>query len=828
MSETVRQERPPIGTPEVIEEEVRHFESEMARFKAGEIPAEKFQGFRLRQGLYGQRGDDDVHMLRLKQPYGRVDPDQLEAIADVGEKYGKGPAHVTTRQDIQFHYVPLDAAPGAFRDLAAADITTREACGNTVRNVTACHFAGVCSQEIFDVTPYANAVYFHFLRHPLTQNMPRKFKIAFSGCETDCAHTSIHDIGLKPAVKDGEYGFSLVVGGGLGSAPRVSHPFGDFISVSELLPTCEALIRLFDLYGNRKQRARARLKFLVERLGEEEIRRLFNEERAKVAAEAADYPTLPAPSPNPNVVAWNTSPPSGDTFERWRATNVYAERGEGLVSVQLNLYRGDMTTDQLRQLAGITRRHSTINELRLTVGQNIAILSVPEGDLRALHGELAEAGLAREGAQRIGDIMSCPGSETCNLGLVASRQLTGLIDDHIANNPENYDDVGGARIKASGCPNSCGHHHIASIGFHGTAKKNDGHMAPFYEVHLGGHADAAGTVIANPTLRIPAQNGPKVVDTLLDHYRANRQGPEESFDAFVERVGKDPLKTLLAPLTEIPSYDADPSFYRDIGADEEFQLEDLGPGECAGGVLDLIEVGLKEARTGIALAQSARDGGDWSTAAERADEAVFSAAQALLVTEGEEVELVPEAVAKFTEKFVVTGLFPATCTGVFFALGRHTGDAAVPDTVKAHMDAAETFVLLSEAAYESMGNDLRLTRPVTEASAEAVRSGQPVETAPAAEAAPTAAPAAEEGAGGSADAPDQVLKLEGVPCPMNYVKTKLKLETMPVGSTLEVILDDGAPIENVPKSVANDGHDVLVNEPIGDGTHHHIVIRKTS
>ena len=809
MSNTVQRQRPFIGTPETVADEIAHFESEVARFQAGEIPAEKFQGFRLRQGLYGQRGGEG-HMLRLKLPYGRVDADQLDAIAAMGDKYAQGPAHVTTRQDFQYHYIQVEQAADTFRDLAAAGITTREACGNTVRNVTSCHLAGVCTQEIFDVAPYAEAVYAYFLRHPVTQNMPRKFKVAFSGCDTDCGHTGIQDIGLIPAVKDGVYGFSVKAGGGLGSAPRVAHPFEDFVPVDELLPLCEALIRLFDLYGNRKQRARARLKFLIERLGEEEVRRRYDEERAKIIKEGVEFPSLPQPSPNPNVVMWDDALPQGTGFDRWRATNVTAERGEGLFSAQVTLPLGDMTNDQLRTMARLVREFSEAGELRLTVQQNVVILSVPGSRLEALYGELGGIGLAGAQAQGLTDVMSCPGAESCNLALTQSRNLGSHLTDHFAQAPESYDDAGGARVKISGCPNSCGHHHIASIGFHGTAKKNQGHMAPFYEVHLGGHADAAGTGIANPTLRVPAQNGPKVVDALLERYRGDRIDGER-FDAFVARVGKDTLKEMLTPLTEMPAYEEDPSFYRDLGTDEDFALEDMGPGECAGGVLDLIEVGLKEARQGIAVAQSARTGGNWKDVAEQADAAVFSAAQALLVTEGSEVELVPEAVAEFTQKFVATGLMPPSCSMVFFSLGRHGGSDEA--TVRKHLKDCEEFVLLCEAAYQSMGNDLRLTQPVTLSDDDGAKA-QATPAAPAAE-----APAA------SGDGADQLLDLKGVACPMNYVKTKLKLELMPAGSTLEVLLDDGAPIENVPKSVKNDGHDILVQEPIDDG-HHRIVIKK--
>jgi len=595
-----------------------------------------------------------------------------------------------------------------------------------------------------------------------------------------------------------------VVGGGLGSAPRVAHLFEEFLTVEELLPASHALMRLFDLYGNRKQRARARMKFLVEKLGDEEFRARYDEERAKLAKENHTYPTLPTPQANPNVVMWSDPAPSGNAYERWVATNTVAEQGEGLVSVQLTLPLGDLSNDQLRSLAGLTRTYSTAGEMRLTIQQNMVFISVQTSQLAALYEALTAIDLVADSAQQLADVMSCPGAESCNLALTQSRNLGTLLTDHMTQDASRYDDAGGARVKISGCPNSCGHHHIASVGFHGTAKKNKGHMAPFYEVHLGGYANALGTGIANPTLRVPAQHGPKVLDTLLDAYRDNRQAGE-LFDAYVERVGKASLKELLTPLTEMPTYEEDSSYYHDLGVEEEFALEDMGPGECAGGVLDLIEVGLKEARQGIAVAQSARNGGDWTEAAEQSDAAVFSAAQALLVTEGEEVELVPEAAAKFTEKFIATGLMPATLTTVLFALGRN-GDAG-ETVVRQYLKDAEQFVLTCEEAYASMGNDLRLTTPVGGAAGSA-STGSEAATKP-------------------SDGPDAVLDLKGVACPMNYVKTKLKLEMMPAGSVLEVLLDDGEPIENVPKSVANDGHDVVSIDPFDDGDHHRLTIRKS-
>lgn len=809
MSDTVENSRPNVGDANVVEEEIVHFEGEVARFNSGDIPAEKFQGFRLRQGVYGQRGGGG-QMLRIKLPYGRIDAEQLEVIAGVGDDYAQGPAHVTTRQDFQYHFVQLEQMGDVMRDLAKADITTREACGNTVRNVTACHYAGVCSQELFDVTPYARMIHERFLRHQVTQNMPRKFKIALSGCDTDCAHTGIHDVGLIPAQKDGQYGFRLVVGGGLGSSPRVAHLFEEFVPVDEILPACEAMVRLFDLYGNRKQRSRARIKFLVERLGEDEFRRRYDEQRAKMVEEGVTFPTMPAPVPNTNVTPWPLVMPGTSGYDRWAATNVKPERNEGLSSVQLALTLGDLTTNQLRDLARLTRSYSSVGEMRLTVQQNMVFISVPNDRVRALYDELVIINLAESGAQHLTDVMSCPGAESCNLALTASRGMGTLLSTHMAANPDRYQDDGGARIKISGCPNSCGHHHIASMGFHGTAKKNDGHMAPFYEVHLGGRSGDGETIVASPTLRIPAQHGPKVVDALLDHYREQRQGGE-SFDAFVARHDKDHFKVLLESLTELPSYEVDPSYYQDLGADEDFALEDMGPGECAGGVLDLIEVGLKEARQQIAKSATNMEGGQTADAAANADDAVFSAAQALLVTEGVEAELVPEVVAEFTAKFVATGLMPATCATVFFALGRHASGSPDAAVVTAHLKAADDFVRLCETAYEGMGNDLRLTSPVDGGTATAAPD----------------APAAEAPAAVAATPDVATLDLKGVACPMNYVKTKLKLEMMPAGAELAVLLDDGEPIENVPRSVRNDGHEILSMDLLEGGQHHRIVIKKS-
>lgn len=576
-------------------DEIRRFAEVIALRQAGQVDEADFRRFRVQNGIYGMRGQTDVQMVRVKIPFGRLTAGQLARLGDIAETLANGLGHVTTRQDVQFHGVALADVPALLSELAGVGLTTREAGGNGVRNVTACHLAGVCPGEVFDVTPYAEAVVRFLLRNPMCQNLPRKFKIAFSGCPTDCAFAAIHDIGAVAAVREegGELrrGFRLYLGGGLGPAPRQAELLEPFTPAGQLLTTCEAIIRLFDRLGNRENRARARLKFLIEKLGIEAFREMvFKERQAVWATRPAEAPAAEVEEAARPVAAPRTPRPtngSGPAFEQWRATNVVPEKQPGLFSVFVTLPAGDVTAAQFHGLARIAERLGA-GEARTTITQNLVLLSVPEAHLPELHAALRSLGLASPGVHRLGDVLSCPGADTCNLAITAShrlgleliRQLAGRQDLALAG------DLRDVHIKISGCPNSCGHHHTAPIGLHGAARKVDGRQVPHYVLMVGGQVAEGSTAFGRPVMRLPARRVPEAIFRLVDLYRSERRAGESFLD-WVGRLEqsdpaglKDTIRAALAEFEELPPFDEAPAAYTDWGQQEAFQLQ-LGQGECA-------------------------------------------------------------------------------------------------------------------------------------------------------------------------------------------------------------------------------------------------------
>jgi sulfite reductase beta subunit-like hemoprotein len=565
--------------------EIDTFDRFVQDFHAGRVNPDDFKRFRLQHGTYGQR-QQDVQMVRVKIPWGGLSAVQLERLADVAERTPRRVGHVTTRQNVQFHFVPLAEVPDIMRSLAEAGLTTREACGNTVRNVTVGHCAGVCAKEAFDPTAYAEAVARFLLRNPMNQNLPRKFKIAFSGCGDDTGITLIHDIGARAAVRTvngtAVRGFTLLLGGGLGPAPQLAEPLEDFTPATELLPTVAAIVRVFDRHGNRDNRNLARLKFVVKKLGIEAVRTLILREREGLRLTmAGKFPAIElweeqAPIPRP----LNGAPAlAGDpAWERWRRTNVVGQKQPGYVAVHVRLIRGDVTPEQLRALARAAREFGE-GGVRTTNQQNILLRWIPDGALPAVYALLAEAGLAEPGAERLVDVTSCPGADTCQLGITSSRGLALALAEMIERElPELADDEA-VRIKISGCPNSCGQHHIAGIGLFGGARKFNGEQAPTYQLLLGASFGSGQARFGKPVARIPAKHVPDAVKTLLTRYRDERQAGEP-FAAFVGRVGPERLQALVAPWAELPPRAEAPDKYLDWGADQSFKLE-TGPGECA-------------------------------------------------------------------------------------------------------------------------------------------------------------------------------------------------------------------------------------------------------
>jgi sulfite reductase beta subunit-like hemoprotein len=571
--------------PQASREEILEFQELVEQYFLGEITPDEFKARRLHMGTYGIRNTNDIHMMRIKIPQGKLNAKQLECLADLAERYSKGIGHMTTRQDMQLYWIPTREAPLAMTQAASVGLTTREACGNSVRNVTACPLAGVSPIELFDVTPHANAVTCHFLRNPVSQKLPRKFKIAFEGCSLDHSRTAIHDIGAIAAVEqqDGKrtLGFRLYVGGGLGSAPMQAILLEPFTPTTELLRTCEAIVRVHDRLGDRKNKAAARIKFVVKRLGPEAFRQDVFAERDKLPR--SPYPEMEATATDEQPPATATIPaaPSvNGTFTRWLFTNVMGQKQPGYSVVTIRLQLGDISSNQMRALAQIIRRYCG-ERLRVSIEQNLLLRWVRNEHLAALFRELEPLGFAEPEANHLYDVTSCPGAETCQLGISASRGLSRALEARFKEVGLSGEDIEHIRIKVSGCPNSCGQHHVADIGFFGGARKVNGRLVPHFQLLLGGLTEEGRAQFGQPVLKVPARRIPEAVVHMIELYRTDRQSTEERFGAFAVRVGLDYWKQALTPFETLPPYDESPEAYRDWGAEAEFSLGGMGPGECA-------------------------------------------------------------------------------------------------------------------------------------------------------------------------------------------------------------------------------------------------------
>ena len=808
--------------PPAILEEIETFEKEAERMLSGEIVNDLFKPFRLQYGIYGQR-QAGVQMVRIKIPFGGITANQLRRVAELADLYGTGVGHVTTRQDIQLHFVELKNVPTVMRGLAEVGLTTREACANTVRNVTGCHLAGVCQGEVFDVTPYAKTVAYHLLRNPLNQSLPRKFKIAFSGCKQDCALTPIHDIGLLAAKRaDGAIGFRIVAGGGLGSAPRIAQVLREFTPMDELLPTIEAVIKVFDTLGNRKNRNKARMKFVIEKLGFEEFKRRWEEVYVsmgnarpmngplKVLTHRDEPTPLIMPTPRgakPDGVEGRDHIVRADhetPFDMWKRTNVVEQKQAGYVAAVIKLFMGDLTAGQMLHIADLSERYSNGN-LRTTINQNMIIRWIPEQQITDLYADLASQGLAAPGAELVEDIIACPGTDTCGLGITSSKGVARALAEVFPAGrvPEDLKDVS---VKISGCHNSCAQHHIATIGLHGVGKRIGEHTVPMYELHLGGKINGTAK-IGQMTVKLPAKAVPAALTHLIEVYRRDRTAGE-GLPAFISRVGKNSLKDELIPYTIAPAFKDDPTFYYDWEGEEQFVLEDLGPGECAGGALEMIENGILEADQELYQAKLLADNHQYSVSVNKSYRAVLAAAKALLVTEGLEPSTDSETFIEFDRLIASKGVVPS----LYRDLSKQVGDLGPKNTTaesaRDKIAFAKGFVDACRAATDQMGKDLKLAT-AKEKKVPAPAVGADVKIA---SPAPTGAP---------------VYDLRGVACPLNYVKTKLKLEMMDAGDRLEVWLDAGEPIKNVPMSLKNDGHLVLLEEPLEpEAAHYRVLVEK--
>ncbi len=575
-----------------LDEEIENFDVEARRFRTDQEGLEpEFTPFRLRHGVYGQR-QMDQQMMRIKLPYGGVNADQMEALGEIAEKYsGFRRGHITTRENIQFHFVNLDRTASVMRLLASVGLTTREACGHTVRNVTGCPYAGVSTHELFDVTPYLAAYARNMLRNPICQNLPRKWKTAFSCGPIDCAGTPFHDLGFVAKVKreGGKEvrGFEIKVGGGTSTFPRQADTIYDFVTADDgkYIRAAEAMLKVFDKEGGlpnflRKNMNKARVKFLVHKLGIDEFRRQVEEELAEPWAwEPLDMPALMqlAPEgPSPGEAPNGRQP--GPDFDRWVKTNVVSQRQPGYVAVSVTVPLGNLSPEQFRGLGAVMRRFSGGNA-RTQQNQNLVLRWVHEASLPALHAELKEIGLGDPDAGLIADTVACPGTDSCKMGITSSQGVGAAITEAVKSWGIDDPLVQQIHIKSSGCPNGCAQHHLAAIGLQGSSFKANGVEIPCFDIFLGGSNYVGANKYAVRVARVPSKRVPQAIRKIIDHYRTERNEGED-FVAFVDRIGPKNFDPLLDEFKEVGPVHQDIDLYMDWGKEELFQVI-RGEGECA-------------------------------------------------------------------------------------------------------------------------------------------------------------------------------------------------------------------------------------------------------
>ncbi|MBY0245390.1 MAG: nitrite reductase [Sphingobacteriaceae bacterium] len=576
----------------IVAQDIIDLEKKIKLFKDGHLSDEKFRSLRLARGVYGQR-QQGVQMIRIKLPFGKVTFKQLLRISDVADEYGSGNLHLTTRQDIQLHYVSLDRTPELWAELEKDEITLREACGNTVRNVTSSPNSGIDPDELFDVSPYAQAVFLYFLRNPICQEMGRKIKMSFSSSEKDTAYSFIHDLGFIPKINaEGERGFKVLFAGGLGAQPFLASAIDDFLHEDQLIPFIESTLRVFDRYGERSNRNKARLKYLVQKLGLDEVLTLIAQERIankvktfKIDRNSILQPELPAENVNEAVVIEDEI-----HYKHWLGTNVVEQKQKGFYGVYVKVLAGDIKSAKMREFVSAVKKY-VADDIRITQNQGLLLKFVRKEALPHLYNELLNIGFTALGFDSLADITTCPGTDTCNLGISNSMTLAEVLEEVIYTDFPEFIYEKNINIKISGCMNSCGQHGLAEIGFHGSSLKVADKVIPAVQVMLGGGTvgDGVGRV-AERVIKVPSKRAPQVLNFILNDFKSNNL-EKESFHNYYDRKGKDYFYQMLKPLADLTNLEIDE--YLDWGHVAPFETA-IGVGECAGVVIDLVATLLLE------------------------------------------------------------------------------------------------------------------------------------------------------------------------------------------------------------------------------------------
>lgn len=634
----------------IVERDIIELEKKIRLFKEGRIDEERFRSLRLARGVYGQR-QQGVQMIRIKLPYGKVTGDQLLRIADVSDEFSTGRLHITTRQDIQIHYVSLERTPELWAQLEQDDVTLREACGNTVRNVTASATAGIDPEEPFDVSPYAHAVFQYFLRNPVCQEMGRKFKMSFSSSDSDTALSYIHDLGFIPKIKDNKRGFKVLLGGGLGSQPRHADVLYEFLPENKLIPVTEGVLRIFDRHGERAKRLKARMKFLVKDIGLDAFVSLVDEEVQALSVQTYDIDTSAFDS---DIQTANVEVPivrnyNAEAFETWKRLNVLPQKQSGLFAIGIKVKLGDFSTEKARKLAALIKAYAA-NEMRFTLRQNILLRHVKEELLPFFFQELSKLEFTELGFNSTLDITACPGTDTCNLGIASSTGLALELERVLQTEYPQFVSDKDITIKISGCMNACGQHNMAHIGFQGMSiRTKDRRVAPAVQILLGGGVLGNGEGrFADKVIKLPSKRGPEALRQILDDFEANSQ-LDEDFLSYYDRQGQKYFYDFLVPLSDAENLtDSD---FIDWGNTTQY-IQAVGVGECAGVVIDLVQTLMLEAKEKLDLAKDSFEDQKWSDAIYHTYTSLVNGAKALLISENIKTNTQANIIQLFDETFV--------------------------------------------------------------------------------------------------------------------------------------------------------------------------------
>ena len=635
----------------VVEKDIIELADKIAAFNNLQIDEEKFRSLRLARGVYGQR-QAGVQMIRIKLPYGKVMSNQLRRISEVSDEYSRGRLHITTRQDIQIHYVDLQRTPELWAELERDDVTLREACGNVVRNVTASETAGIDVNEPFDVSPYADALFKFFLRNPICQEMGRKFKVSFSATDEDTGLSYLHDLGYIAKIRNGIRGFKVMVAGGLGSQPRHAEVLYDFLPADKIIPVMEGVLRVFDRFGERKSRAKARMKFLLKEIGLESFRNLIEEEQKAVefktvAIDAASYvASKPVIIEAPEVEIKDQ-----EAFDLWKSTNLIPQKQKGFVAIGIKVLLGDFYTDKARLLADLVETYAA-GEIRLTLRQNMVIPFVKEDIVPFFYTELDKLGFVEAGYNKAVDITACPGTDTCNLGIASSTGIAAELERVIAAEYPQYLENSDLVIKISGCMNACGQHNMANIGFQGmTVRTPEKLVAPALQVLLGGGNLGNGNgAFADKVVKVPSKRGPEALRRVLNDFEANANG--KPFVTYYKEKGEKYFYNFLNDLQDVSNLTQED--FIDWGEEGKY-LKEIGIGECAGVVIDLIETLFLESQEKIENAREAFENEVYSGAIYYAYQSLVNTSKAMLLAENKKTNTHASIITQFDEFFVASG-----------------------------------------------------------------------------------------------------------------------------------------------------------------------------